>query len=245
MKAYRLTEAQAEAAIGQRDLVRLLAATRQQADAARRLRAIVEDEEVAARRPAADAPAVSATEQRVGDCAAGDGDVGIGVVQHPQWRATPGAEGCLQAFGERGGAKDAAIEQQRVGDRDRLLLPVFAQSLPCRRRVPSEEGRKMAADRRVGGVGQAELDDRRPPLLQTIVNRHLWQESVDQQLAHFVATQFDGACAAEQPGTAAEQCQQNRLGRVGSEQLLLRPAAACGELRKAGRRQARFAGRQA
>jgi hypothetical protein len=95
VKAHRLPQAQAEGALRQADFVPFLAAARQHADAASLLAAFFEDQEVAARRAAADASPVPLADQRVGDCAAGHGDVRVVVVQQAQRRAAPVAERVL------------------------------------------------------------------------------------------------------------------------------------------------------
>jgi hypothetical protein len=115
VKAHRLPQAQAEGALGQPDFVPFLGAARQQADALPPLPLLFENQEIAARRAAADALPMPLPDQCVGDRAACDGDIGIVVVQDAQGGAAPVAERGLQAFGERRGAKDAAVEQQRIG----------------------------------------------------------------------------------------------------------------------------------
>jgi hypothetical protein len=57
----------------------------------------------------------------------------------------------------------------------------------------------MAADRRIGGVGQAELDDRCAPLLQHLVGATRGRKPSTSSARTSSRLQLDGACAAEQP----------------------------------------------
>jgi len=93
----------------------------------------------------------------------------------------------------------------------------------------------VARNRRVGGVGQPELDDRGTSLLNGRIGRHAREEAIDDHLQDFIALQFDRSRAADQPRTATEQGQLHRLGCIGGQQLFLgHPAARC-QLRKARR----------
>jgi hypothetical protein len=63
-------------------------------------------------------------------------------VQDAQRRAAPVTERRLQAFGERLGTKNAAIQQQRVGTGIAGCASPVGQRLPRRCRVPPEERRR-------------------------------------------------------------------------------------------------------
>jgi hypothetical protein len=149
VKAHRLPQAQAEGALRQPDFVPFLGAARQHADALPPLPLLFENQEIAARRAAADALPVPLPDQRVGDRAARDGDIGIVVVQDAQGGAAPVAERGLQAFGERRGAKDAAVEQQRI--RQRQLACAACSSPSAWRAACACRLRKAATWRVIAG----------------------------------------------------------------------------------------------
>ncbi len=101
----------------------------------------------------------------------------------------------------------------------------------------------MAADRRVGGIGQAELDDRGAPAPGRLVRRDQGQEAVHHQAQDLVAAQLGRARRADQARPGAEQGDLDLFRRVGGEQLLLRRPAALHQLRELGGGQA-FAARE-
>jgi hypothetical protein len=53
--------------------------------------------------------------------------------------------------------------------------------------VAAQEGGEVAADRRVGGIGQAELDDRGAPARGCLVGSDQRQEAVHHQAQDLVA----------------------------------------------------------
>ncbi len=262
MKAHRLAEPQREAALGQCQLDAGFGAARQHAQGARGLACVLEYQKVAARRAAADAGAESGAggaHQGEGDRAAGDGDVGRVVVQHARGGAAPLGEQGFETRRQGMGTEHAAVEQQGVGDGAlgvgavrgggvcvgvsvRACVAVCARSQPERGArdlgVALQEGGQMAADRRVGGIGQAELDDRGAAALRQFVRPGERQEAVHDQALDFVAAQFDRTRAADQAGTGAEQGHRNVLGSIHRQQLLLRYPAALHQLREAGGGQA-------
>ncbi|GAB1461918.1 hypothetical protein MASR2M50_36930 [Thauera sp.] len=269
MEAHRLAEAQREAALGERDLGAGFGAAWQYADRARGLAALLQHQEVAACRAAADARAQAGApgaHEGEGHRAAGHGEIGGVVVQHARRRATPVREQLFQAGGDRVGAEHAAVEQQGVGDGVRGGGAVGGGSVctgagaracvavaVCLRRqaerrtrdlgVAAQEGGEVAADRRVGGIGQTELDDRGAPAPGRLVRRDQGQEAVHHEAQDLVAAQLGRARRADQARPGAEQGDLDLFRRVRGEQLLLRHAAALHQLRELGGGQA-FAARE-
>ena len=96
----------------------------------------------------------------------------------------------------------------------------------------------MAADRRVGGIGQAELDDRGAAALRQFVRPGERQEAVHDQALDLVAAQFDRPRAADEPRPCAQQRDRDLVGSIHRQQLLLRYPAALHQLREAGGGQA-------
>jgi hypothetical protein len=164
VEAHRLAEAQREAALGERDLGAGFGAARQHADRARGLAALLQHQEVAACRAAADAGAQAGApgaHEGEGHRAAGHGEIGGVVVQHARRRATPVREQLFQAGGDRVGAEYAAVEQQGVGDGVRGGGAVGGGSvcrrrsrLCRRRRLPPQAGRAPHARPWRGGAGR-------------------------------------------------------------------------------------------
>ena len=96
----------------------------------------------------------------------------------------------------------------------------------------------MASDRRIGRVGQAELDDAGAPPLGEFVGADRGQEAIDDERLDLNPGELHRARRADQLRAAAEQRERDPLRRAGGQQLLLGHAAALHELREARRRQA-------
>ncbi|MDR8998881.1 hypothetical protein FEP67_05030 [Burkholderia multivorans] len=227
VKAHRLPELQRERTILQPDLAALFRTARQQAHAARPPvgRAVVEHEEIAARRAAADARRMPGAGETVCDRTACDRDVRMRVVQHVERRAAPRTERLREAARQRVRTKHAAVEQQRVGQR------TF--------RVTVQERGDVPRDGRIARVRQAEFDDRRTRTLRQLVGRDLRKKAVDDDLLDLAARQLGRTCAADEPAAGTEQRDGHRFGRIVAEQALLRRAATLDELRQARGRQPR------
>ena len=177
--------------------------------------------------------------QPVGDGAAGHRHVGRIVVQHAEPGAAPAGQGFFEPPGDGPGAEHAAVEQQRIRHRQ-CVVSRFSRSErgPRGAGVALQEGRQVAGDRWVGGVGQAEFDDAGSPPSGRFIRLHHWQKAIDDEPLHVLSRQLNRACGADQPGTRAKQGDRCPLGRIRRQQLLLGHAAALHELRKARRRQA-------
>ncbi len=221
VKAHRLADAQREAAALQAHFVAFLGALRQQADAGPRVATctIVQAQEIAARRAAADPRCQPAARQCIGHGAARHGDVGVVVVQQAQRRAAPARQRVLQTRDDGVGMEDAAVEQQRVG--------------PAGAAVLLQEGGDVARHRGVRGIGQAEADEAAGALApRAFVGRALREEAVDDAALDLVARELDRARAADQRATAAQQRDAGAGRRVGGQQALLDGAAARHQLRQ-------------
>ncbi len=167
VEAHRMPEAQGKGAVLEMDLLAVFGPARQQANAALRLRGIVivQDEEVAARRAPADARRMPGAGERERYRATGDRHVGVVVVQHMQGHLAPGAKRARQTPRQRRGAEHAAVEQQGVGHRRRVIRRLCCvlggryARLGC---VLGQEGRNVPGDRRVRCIRQAKFDDAAP-----------------------------------------------------------------------------------
>jgi hypothetical protein len=114
MKLDRMPEAQRKRTVREMNLTAFFSAARQHADTAQHLGILIEDEEVAAWRTAADPRRATRPRERIGHRTARDRHVGVIVVQDMQGCAAPCAQRGGETFGERLGAEDAAVEQQGI-----------------------------------------------------------------------------------------------------------------------------------
>ena len=159
-------------------------------------------------------------------------------MQQVQWLAAPGAERRREARGQRFGAEHAAVEQERIGHRQRRFhgFAGFAgfrqgQRLPRLRRVLREKRRDVPGDRGIARIRQPEFDDAAARAPRPLVRRDRRKEPVDDDLLDFLSRDLRRTRPADELRPRAEQRDRRGFGRVGAEQLLLGGAAALDELR--------------
>ena len=192
VKTHRLSHPQREGMIRQHNFTPHFAAARQDADRApghtRFFRTslcctafgrtmVAQHQKIAARGAAADAGRAALAGQGIGDCAARHRHFGIVVVQQMQRRAAPASERVAEAAHQRIGAKHATVEQQGIRQKgvrqtNTLLL---------------QEAGDMARDRRVAGVGQAELDQTAAAAARHIKALDFRKKPIDDQVFNFCA----------------------------------------------------------
>ena len=108
--------------------------------------------------------------------------------------------------------------------------------------VGGQERGQVPRDGRVRGIGQAELLKPGPPLERLVLQLHLREEAVDQQLARFLAGDFELEAPADQPGAGAGHVDGEAFGPLVRKQRLLHVPAASHQHRPLARFQPLFAG---
>jgi len=159
------------------------------------------------------------TRERVGDRAASDGEVGIGVRQHAERRTAPRIDRLDQPRCDAIRAEDPAVQEQRVRRR--------------RSRVTGEERGDVARDCDVPLVRKSERDERTARPGGFGVPRRPRPESIEHDACCFLARQRDPQRRADQARPCP--CDRDRSfgRRILREQRLLGPTAGGDELRKA------------
>ncbi len=246
MKAHRLAQPQREAPALQLDRLALGRTARQHAQALL-APALLQQQEIAARRATADAraqsPQATGTQQRLHHSAARHRLVGVRVMQHAQRAAAPALQKIGDAARDRRRAEHAAVEQQRIGHRKTpfAISRARADRRPRSRRMALQEIGQMARDRRIGRIRQAKLDYCTAAPAWSLARRLQRQEAVEHQALDLRPGQLDAARTTHQARSSAQQRNRHRLRRLIRQQQLLGRAAALHQLRQARRRQGRVA----
>ena len=190
MKLHRLSHTQREGAVGQFNALAFFAAARQQADPTAFAAVLVQNQIETARRTPANARPGAGSGQRIRDRAARHGQFRLAVLQHADCPAAPAAQHIKQSCSERRAAKNAAIEQHRVRNRQHPGGRCgVTQRVACGVLVACQEDGEVPRHGRIGHVGQAELDDAATYALRSFIGLAGREEPVHHHVLHFVAGQ--------------------------------------------------------
>src|SRR5438094_2129120 len=209
--------------LGLRDLalLALLHAARHEAERA----PVAEPEVVGARRAAADAHAQAAAREPEVRRAARDGELQRLALEHRGTPpAVPGRDHVAQARAHDLGLERAAVEEERVGARERQVR------LPRRRALPGEELGQVARDLRLLGEGQPPLARREPrPAPRAGVRLDAREEAVEHGRLDLRARERGRERAADDRAAAARHREPDLCERRIAEQALLRAPALAAE----------------